>query len=218
MDITSLNSLIEALKTDVTVNKVFISKEKRDKKIDLIIQLCKKNRIVFQMIPAEALKRKAGPKNQGIFAQISPVNFYSLEEIIKQTKTGLILILDGINDTGNLGAIIRTATGAEVKDEPLRAMTLIDGKPALEHTLKYLKKNEYWIVGTDSNQGLAYHKYDYNYKTAIVMGNENKGLGQLIKKNVDQMVYIPHSKKIESLNVSVATAIILFEAIKQKNQ
>lgn len=236
MKIISINSLIEALKARKTINKVFISKTRKDKqKIDLIFNLCRQNGVLFQIVPQGAIDKKIGYPNQGIFAELSPVKFFKLADIMRANKQGLILILDGINDAGNFGAIIRTAVGAQVdgiiiskrKSVPVNETVLKTSAGSLAHIrivhsnslsndIECLKENNYWIVGTAINDGLEYYKYDFNYKTAVIIGNENRGISPLLKKKSDYILSIPHSSKLESLNVAVSTAIILFEAVRQK--
>ncbi|MCP5054106.1 MAG: 23S rRNA (guanosine(2251)-2'-O)-methyltransferase RlmB [bacterium] len=238
MTITSINSLIEALREKLPINKVFISKAKKDSSIETVIRLCRENRVIFQMVPRETLSRKAGPGNQGVFAEISPIRFYTLEEILGNITTGLILILDSINDTGNLGAIIRSAVAADVdailvplrNSAPINETVLKTSAGALlkarivqsrnlSNDIKTLKENNFWIAGTvmEPQTSIPYYQYDFTANTAIIVGNEHKGIAPLLKKNSDQLVYIPHSSKVESLNVSAAASVILFEALKQKN-
>jgi 23S rRNA (guanosine2251-2'-O)-methyltransferase len=235
MRVCSLNTLIEALNSNEPLNNVFISNSKRGTQIDIIKKLCKEKGVTFQIVPQKAIDRKAGSNNKGIFAEISPVRFYKLEEILKEQKNGLILILDSINDTGNLGAIIRTAVAACVdgiliprrKSAPINetvlktsAGSLTKAKIVLSKNLTNdiiaLKKNGFWIIGTHVKEGLEYYKYDFKYKTALIIGNENKGISPLLKKNSDQLISIPHSSQVESLNVSNSVAILLFEALRQK--
>jgi 23S rRNA (guanosine2251-2'-O)-methyltransferase len=239
MNITSVNALIETLKEELPINKVFISSAKKDNRIDKIIQLCRENNVIFQMVPQQTIVRKAGPDNQGVFAEISPIRFYSIEEILQNIKKGLILILDSITDTGNLGAIIRSAVAADVDgliisqrdSAPINetvlktsAGTLVKAKIVqsknLSQDISYLKKNNFWVVGTvlDKEMSLPYYDYDFTANSAIIVGGEYKGVSPLLKKNADQLVYIPHSDKIDSLNVSAATAVLLFEALRQKSQ
>jgi 23S rRNA (guanosine2251-2'-O)-methyltransferase len=237
MVINSLNKLIEALEEKLPINKVFISTAKKDRRIDRVIQLCRQNKVVFQIVPQQTINRKVGADNQGIFAEISPIRFYTLEEILQNIKTGLILILDDINDPGNMGAVIRSAVAAEVdaiivpqrhsapiNETVLKASagTLMKAKIVqaknLVHAINYLKKNGFWIVGTvmEKEKSLAYYRYDFTANTAVIMGNEHKGISPIVKKNTDQLVFIPISSNIDSLNVSAATAVILFEALRQK--
>jgi 23S rRNA (guanosine2251-2'-O)-methyltransferase len=236
MKIISVHPLIEALKSKKVINKVFISKSKKEKKkVDLILNLCKQNGVLFQFVPQGAIDKKAGKPNQGIFAELSPVTFHRLEEIMGEGQSGIILILDGINDAGNFGAIVRTAVGAQVdgilmahrKSVPVNDTVLKTSAGSLAHIkivrsnslindIERLKSNGFWVVGTDIRGGLEYYKYDFSYKTAIIIGNENRGISSLLKKKSDYIISIPHSAQLDSLNVSVSTAIILFEALRQK--
>lgn len=239
MTINSLNALIEALQERVPVNKVFISSARRDKRIERVIALCRQNKVVFQRVPQQTINRKAGPDNQGVFAEISPIRFYTLEEILKSIHTGLILVLDGIEDAGNMGAIIRGAAAADVDgiivsqrhSAPINetvlktsAGSLVKAKIVqaknLTNAVNFLKENGFWVVGTvmekEKEKSVAYYNYDFTVNSAIILGGEHKGVSPLLKKNADQLVFIPHSPKIESLNVSAAAAVILFEALRQK--
>lgn len=239
MNINSLHALIEALREKIPINKVFISTDRKDKRIDQVIKLCRQNGIVFQMVPPQTINRKVGPINQGVFAEISPIRFYTLEDILQNIKTGLILVLDGINDTGNMGAIIRSAVAAEVdgiiipqrNSAPINetvlktsAGSLVKAKIVqsknLVNGIKKLKENEFWVVGTvkEREKSAAYYDYDFTVNTAVIMGSEHKGMSPLLKKNADQLIYIPHSENIDSLNVSAAAAVILFEALRQKEK
>jgi 23S rRNA (guanosine2251-2'-O)-methyltransferase len=235
MNISTLNALIEALKEGQPINKVLIGRGKKDRKVEFIKKLCRESNIMFQLVPQEAIDRKAGAKNQGVFAELSPIRFYELHEIVESSKTGLLLVLDRINDTGNLGALIRTAVAAEVDgvlisrrdSAPINetvlktsAGTLMKAKICqsknLGQDLDKLKEAGFWVVGTEMSGSVPYYDYDFSYKTALVMGSENTGMSPLLKKKADQLVSIPHSKKVESLNVSVSAGVILFEAVRQK--
>jgi 23S rRNA (guanosine2251-2'-O)-methyltransferase len=237
MNINSLHALIEALGERIPINKVFIGIDRKDKRIDQVIMLCRQNGIVFQMVPPQTINRKAGANNQGVFAEVSPIRFYTLEEILQDIKTGLILVLDGINDTGNMGAVIRSAVAAEVdgiiipqrhsapiNETVLRtsAGSLVKAKIVqsrnLTNDIKKLQEDKFWVVGTvkEGEKNVVYYDYDFTVNTAVIMGSEHKGISPLLKKNADQLVYIPHSESIDSLNVSAAAAVILFEALRQK--
>lgn len=239
MNITSINALLEVLKEGLAINKVFIAENKRDRRVDEIVRLCRTQKVLFQVVPVQVLERKAGPDHQGVFAEVAPIRFYELPEILADIRSGLLLILDGIEDTGNLGAIIRSAVAADVDaillpqrhTAPINetvlktsAGTLVRARIVqcgnLSQTLEILKKNNFWIVGTMMNteKAIPYDQFDYRVNTAIIMGNEHKGTSPLLQKNADQLVYIPHSAKAESLNVSAATAVMLFEALRQKRK
>jgi 23S rRNA (guanosine2251-2'-O)-methyltransferase len=239
MIIQSLNKLMEALEDKLPINKVFIAANKRERRIDRVIQLCRENKVVFQRVPEQTINRRVGPKNQGVFAELSPIRFYTLEEIFGDLKSGLILILDSINDTGNLGALIRSAVAAGVdgivipwrESAPVNetvlnasAGSLLKAKILqsrnLVHEIQRLKESGFWVVGTvnekEEQQKVRYTDYDFTVNTAVIVGNEHKGLAPLIKKKADQLVYIPVSPGVDSLNVSAAAAVILFEALRQK--
>lgn len=235
MKIISINALLEALQSDSPISKVFINEKRRDNKISKIISLCREKKIPYLMVPQNVILRKAGPENQGVFTEISPVRFFSLKEILANPIKDLILILDSINDSGNLGAIIRSSVAADIdgiiisqrRSAPVNETVLKVSSGALLNSrivlsvnlsrdINVLKKAGYWIAGTTIGEGVPYYDYDFEPKTAIILGGEQKGLSPLLKKNADQFITIPHSNKVESLNVSAAAAVILFEALRQK--
>ncbi len=235
MNISTLNALMEALKAGQPINKVLIARGKTDRKAEFIKKLCRENNVIFQLVPQEAIDRKAGAKNQGVFAELSPIRFYELQEIIDASSKGLILVLDRINDTGNIGALIRTAVAVDVDgiliscrdSAPINetvlktsAGTLMKAKICqsknLGQDLDKLKEVGFWVVGTEMSGSVPYYEYDFSFKTALVMGSENAGMSPLLKKKADQLISIPHSKKVESLNVSVSAGVILFEAVRQR--
>jgi 23S rRNA (guanosine2251-2'-O)-methyltransferase len=233
--LTSLHALIEALRDGLPVNKVLISRSRQDAKIRAVIDLCRQRGVIFQFVPAEAVDRKAGARNQGVWAEIAPVGFCELEEMLAAVKTGLVVILDGIEDVGNLGAIVRTAAAVEadgvlvsirgsapVNDTVWKTSAGTLGKVRLVQSrnltmdIEKLKKGGFWVVAADQRAGMNFYDFDFKSKTAVILGNESKGVSALLKKNADQLLAIPHSPTVESLNVSAAAAIMLFEAWKQK--
>lgn len=237
MNINSINALLEALREELPINKVLVATGKKDSRISEVLKLCKKNNVVFQRVPLQTINRKAGPKNQGVFAEVSPIEFYSLEEVLPHINKGIILILDGIMDTGNMGAVIRSAVAAEVdaiiipkrNSAPVNETVLKTSAGSLlkaklvqcnniSNEIKHLKEEGFWVVGSvmDKTTSIPYYEYDFTVKTAIIMGSEHKGISPLLQKNADQLIHIPHCSKIDSLNVSAATSVILFEALRQK--
>jgi len=233
--VTSLHALIEALRDGMPVNKVLLSRSRQGTKISTVIDLCRQRGVVFQFVPAEAVDRKAGAKNQGVWAEIAPVNFATLDSLLSQVKTGLVVVLDGIEDTGNLGAIVRMAAAvqadgvlvsirgsAPVNDTVWKTSAGTLGKVRLVQSrnlandMEKLKKSGFWVVVADQRAGMNFYDFDFKGKTAVILGNESKGVSALLKKNADQLLAIPHSPTVESLNVSAAAAIILFEAYRQK--
>jgi 23S rRNA (guanosine2251-2'-O)-methyltransferase len=226
---------MEALKSKTPLNKVFIRTGKSDKRIDQIKKLCEINRVVYQLVPQQFINRKVGSRNQGVFAEISPVRFFELDTVLESIDTGLLLILDGINDAGNMGAIIRSAVAAGIdgilvphrNSAPINetvlktsAGSLMQAKiirsKNLANDINRLKEAGFWIIGTDKEQGIEYYKFDFAPNCAIVVGNEARGISPIVRKRTDQFVFIPHDPVVDSLNVSVSTGIIIFEALRQK--
>ena len=233
--LTSLHALIEALRDGMPVNKVLLGRSRQDPKIRTVIDLCRQRGVIFQFVPPEAVDRKAGARNQGVWAEIAPVDFSTMDALLAAVKTGLVVILDGIEDTGNLGAIVRTAAAVEadavlvsirgsapVNDTVWKTSAGTLGKVLLVQSrnlamdIEKLKKNGFWVVAADQRAGMNFYDFDFKVRTAVILGNESKGVSPLLKKNADQLLAIPHAKTVESLNVSAAAAIMLFEAWKQK--
>jgi 23S rRNA (guanosine2251-2'-O)-methyltransferase len=235
--VSSLNALLEALRDELPVNKVLISRSRHDAKIAALVRLCRERGTIFQFVPAEAIDRKAGAKNQGVYAEIAPVRFFSLDAVLADLKTGLIVILDGIEDGGNLGAIIRSAAAvasdavlitirnsAPVNETVWKTSAGAMGKVRLVQSrnlamdIEKLKKAGFWVAATDQHADTRFEDFDFKGKTALIFGNEGNGVSPLLKKNADQLLAIPHAPAVESLNVSAAAAIILYEAWRQKNR
>lgn len=235
--LTSIHALIEALRDGMPVNKVLLGRSRQDPKIRTVIDLCRQRGVIFQFVPPEAVDRKAGARNQGVWAEIAPVDFSTMDALLAAVKTGLVVILDGIEDTGNLGAIVRTAAAVEadavlvsirgsapVNDTVWKTSAGTLGKVLLVQSrnlamdIEKLKKNGFWVVAADQRAGMNFYDFDFKVRTAVILGNESKGVSPLLKKNADQLLAIPHAKTVESLNVSAAAAIMLFEAYRQKSK
>ena len=150
--------------------------------------------MIFQFVPAEAVDRKAGAKNQGVWAEIAPVDFCSLDEMLAAVKTGLVVILDGIEDTGNLGAIVRTAAAVEadgvlvsirgsapVNDTVWKTSAGTLGKVRLvqsrnlAHGYRKTEKDGFWVVATDQHAGMNFYDFDFKGKTAVIIGQRKQG-------------------------------------------
>lgn len=233
--IIRLNSLLESLKTTPSrVNKVFIQKDSKKKKIDEIIHAAKAKHIPFHFVPREKLDR-LDRSHQGAVAFVSPKGFSSVEEILSSAKVPLVVLLDGIEDPQNLGAIIRTAEGAGVDGiilperrsagiteavasvsagalEYLKVARVIN----LARTMEDLKHRGLWLVGAEAGQDEYWYDFDYSVPVGLVLGSERKGLRPLIRKNCDKILSVPLLGRITSLNVSAAAAIFLFEVIRQR--
>ena len=170
--------------------------------------------------------------HQGIILEVNDFEYNDIDEMIEDDS--LIVILDHIEDPHNFGAIIRTCEAAGVKgiiipkDRSVEVNATVikvstgaikNMKIAqvtnLNRTIEYLKKEGFWIVGTDM-EGTNYYDIDYKGKTAIVIGNEGSGMSRLVSENCDFIAKIPMKGTTNSLNASVATGIVVFEAVKQR--
>jgi 23S rRNA (guanosine2251-2'-O)-methyltransferase len=183
--------------------------------------------------PREALDRASnGAAHQGVVAFGAAERYAELDDVLSRTgaQTQLLVLLDGVEDPHNLGAIIRTAHAAGasailIPDRRAAGLTEVVAKAAagaLEHlpvvrignvsqTLEMLKKRGFWIYGLDQRGSQLYSETDYAKPTVLVLGGEGQGLHQLVKKHCDLLVRIPMAGAISSLNVSVAAGIVLFE-------
>lgn len=222
------NSVNEVIKKNRKIKKAYIYKNFSDKSI--ISALQKKN-ICINYLEKFELDKLAKVNHQGIILSVPDYKYCDID-IIKTIENPLVVILDHIEDPHNFGAIIRTCEAAkvdliiiprnravEVTDTVVRvSVGAIEGVNIaqvtnLVDTINYLKKEGFWIVGTDM-EGTNYSEIDYTGKTAIVIGNEGKGMSKLVKQNCDFVATIPMKGKINSLNASVAAGIIIFEACK----
>ncbi|MDR2708371.1 MAG: 23S rRNA (guanosine(2251)-2'-O)-methyltransferase RlmB [Elusimicrobiota bacterium] len=230
------NPVLEILKSSTrSINKIYISQTAHGAKINEIVQLAKQKGIAFHCVNPDKLD-KFSEDSQGIIAEVSPKEYVEPEEIISKalaSQNPLIVLLCGIYDPHNLGAIIRNcvafgASGviipkwhsAAINETVAKASAgavehiLISLVSNLNNAIALLKKNNFWIVGAENG-------YDDISQTnipsprALVMGNESEGLGKLVKKNCDIIISIAQKENISSLNVSCASAIILYELTKK---
>ena len=224
------NVVTEILKKNEKIYKVYISKGFKDEFIESAIQ--KKN-IRIEYLEKRELDKLANGNHQGIIVSVPDYQYCELEEISKKEDSFLIL-LDHLEDPHNLGAIIRTAEAAGVdgivipKNRSVMVNATVMKTSAgainnmkialvtnLKHTIETLKKDGFWIIGTDM-EGTDFEKIDYRGKIAIVIGNEGDGMSRLVKESCDFIATIPMKGKINSLNASVAAGVMIYEAIKQR--
>ena len=233
------NAVMEALIAgDREINKILISKNiHSDSKLNKIKELAKINGIVFQFVAKEKFLPYAEFNHQGIIAQISPVKYFDLDEFLeKPHENASLVILDGVEDSHNLGAIIRTCVCAGVegiiipsrRNVQVNATVEKTSAGAINHipiikvnslvnTVQKLKNSDWWVVATDA--GAKDNYYDINYNNmnfAIIMGAEHAGVSKSLLKLADFTVKIPMLKEFNSLNVSNALSAIIFETVRQK--
>lgn len=228
MRIYGKNVVKEALTNNDEIKEAFVYKNFSDKSI--LNKLMRKHVKINYLENSELDKLESG-NHQGIIVEVNDYNYASLEEIM---ESEIIVMLDHIEDPHNLGAIIRTCEAAGVKsiiipkDRAAKVNatvikvsvgTIRNVRIAmvnnLVHTLDFLKEHGYWVIGTDMD-GTDYRKLDYSGKTVLVIGNEGKGLKRLTRKNCDFMAEIPMRGEVNSLNASVAAALVIYEAVRNE--
>jgi 23S rRNA (guanosine2251-2'-O)-methyltransferase len=224
-----IHPIREALIAGRSLDRVLIAKGAGGPRLQEIIDLCHQHGVTVRFEPRDVLDRAgAGQAHQGIVAFGAATKYARPEDVVENAK--MIVVLDGVEDPHNLGAIVRTAhaAGADAVMIPeRRAAGLTDtvakaAAGALEYlpvvrignvakTLQDLKYKGFWIYGLDERGDTAYDKVDFISPTVIVLGGEGKGLHQLVQRHCDFLINIPMAGKISSLNVSVAGGIVLFE-------
>lgn len=232
--------VLEALNSDEQVSQVFILFGQEGGIIEAIRVAAKKKGIKVNQVPYEKFRKITQSKiAQGVAASKSEQRYYDLYEIINESKKSeypLLLILDSIQDTHNVGAILRSADCGGVdgiiitknNSAPINETVVKTSAGASEHvkitlinnlaqTIDELKQNGFWIVGSNLEGSKDYTKIDYKIPLAVIVGNEEKGIRKLTADKCDHLVRIPMKGKIQSLNVSVATGIILFEILRQRS-
>lgn len=234
------NSVLEALIAgNREINKILISKNiHSDNKLNKIKDIAKEQGIIFQFVAKEKFLPYQEFNHQGIIAQISPIKYMDLDEFLEQKKEDYqsLVILDGVEDSHNLGAIIRTCVCAGVsgiiipsrRNVQVNAVVEKTSAGAINHipiikvnslvnAVQRLKNSDWWVVATDASAKDNYYDVKYNdMNFAIIMGAEHAGVSKSLLKLSDFIVKIPMQNNFNSLNVSNALSAIIFETLRQK--
>jgi 23S rRNA (guanosine2251-2'-O)-methyltransferase len=239
LDIYGIRTVIEAIKSgDKTIDKIFIQIGLTGGLINELEALIRKNKLKSSYVPTQKLDKLSKKNHQGVIARISPIEFYELQEImdkIEDKKDALILILDQINDVRNFGAIIRTAEVSGVdaiiiqnqSSAPINADTVktsaggvfnvpICKVSHIKDAIYHLKSSKISVIATSEKAEKNIYDLSLKKSVAIIMGSEERGISSSVLKLSDEMVKLPIFGEIESLNVSVATGIFLYEVIRQR--
>jgi len=231
----------EALEAGRAFDRIVIAKGRQDTRAEEIVQMARAKGIAVRFEERSQIDRLANSKDhQGVVALVAATPVATLESILELANSskgqmGLIVLLDGVEDPHNLGAIVRTALAAGAHGVMIperRAVGLTDtvaraSAGALAHlpvakvtnlarTMEELKEAGYWLVGLDETAEKSYTEVDYSSPTGIVLGGEGKGLHELTRKRCDFVVSLPTVGPVKSLNVSVAAGVVLFEARRQR--
>lgn len=221
-----------------SINQIYFDQSRRDIRMQNLLQLADRHRIKIIASNDSYLNELAQThRHQGLVALCAPVQLAKtmLEVLDSISDVALLLVLDGITDPHNLGACLRVANAAGVhaviaprdKSAPINATVEKVASGAVQttpyvlvtnlaRTLRELKEAGIWIVGTAEEGTSSIYQTDFKSATALVMGAEGNGLRRLTKENCDFLVHIPMMGKVESLNVSVASGVCLYEAIRQR--
>jgi 23S rRNA (guanosine2251-2'-O)-methyltransferase len=236
-----IHAVKEALEAQRPIDRITIAKGRQDTRIEEIVQLARKNSVPVRFEDRNQLDRLANSKDhQGVVALAAARAAATLDDILTRAnqargQNGLIVLLDGIEDPHNLGAIVRTALAAGAYGAVIperRAAGLTDtvartSAGALAHlpvvkvtnlarAMEELKQAGYWLVGLDERADKTYTEVDYTSSVGIVLGSEGQGLHELTRKRCDFVVSLPTTGPVKSLNASVAAGIVLFEAVRQR--
>ncbi len=237
--IFGIRAVIEAIKAGKQIDKLMIKSGLKGELFFELMKLVKDLQIPFQYVPNERINRVTMKNHQGVLAFISPIEFQNIENILPSIfeagKTPLIVILDKVTDVRNFGAITRTAECANVDAIiiPEKGSAQISGDAVktsagallkipvcrvknLSETIKYLQQSGIQLVAATEKASDFYYKVDFSIPTAILLGAEDRGVDIEYLRVADQMVKIPILGEIESLNVSVAASILIYEAVKQR--
>ena len=234
------HAVVEALQTPDRVNRVFIQEGTSGRDAAKVIELAREKGIQVQTVPKTKIEDLVGNVvHQGVVASIAAYEYADLEDIFKKAEEKgedpFIVILDGVEDPHNLGSILRTADATGVhgiiipkrRSASLTATVAKASTGAIEHvpvvrvtnltqTIEQLKARGIWVFGTDMN-GTDYRKWNTSGPLAIVMGNEGKGVSRIVKESVDEMVTIPMVGHVQSLNASVASALMMYEVFRNRS-
>lgn len=236
MVIYGLNPVLEALRAN-RVTRVKVS-ARGDRRVDLALALARERGVPVERVDVQALERLArGGVHQGIAAELEPLRDYSVEALVASASPDapLLVVLDGVEDPHNLGAIARSvdAAGAHGIVRQARHVASLDGAAVkasagalsvvriatvvnIARALEELRAANVWTVGLAGDAQESYDVVDFTLPTAVVVGSEGEGLRRLTRERCDRLVRIPMGGVVDSLNVSVATGIALFEAVRQR--
>ena len=237
--IFGIRAVIEAINAGKTLEKLYLQKDINGPLIGELLIIIKENDIAFSHVPVQKLNKLTNNNHQGVVGLITPIPLYDVEELVSQLiedkKTPLLLLLDGVTDVRNFGAICRTAECAGVNAIiiPNRGAAQINGDAIktsagalhripvcrvnnLTDTVFLLKELGIQIVGCTEKTEHSIYDVDFLSSTAIIIGSEEKGISNQLLKFCDAKAKIPMAGKIASLNVSVASGIVIYEAVKQR--
>lgn len=236
------NAVTEALKSGRAVNCLLVAEGDGQGSIREIVRLARESGAIVETVARSKIEAAArGFRHQGVLAYTSPVDYMPLDELLEAARAKsdapFLLLLDELEDPHNLGAILRTADAVGVdgvliprrRSCPLSATVAKTSAGAVEYvpvarigniaqTIKALKDEGFWIIGADMDGTTDYFDADLTGATVLVVGSEGRGISRIVRDNCDILVKIPMLGKINSLNVSVAGAVLMYESLRQRRK
>jgi 23S rRNA (guanosine2251-2'-O)-methyltransferase len=232
-----INAVKEAIGSR-TVDYVLVAEGHHGPRVEEIIQVCRRQGVPVRFAPAVALERAARTsQHQNVVATCAAKAYDDLETLVHASPAPLLVVLDGVEDPENLGAVARTAVASgadgiivpERRAARLTAAVARTAAGALEHlkvarvtnltrALNELKEHDIWVFGFEAAAQKSYLELDYSVPCALVLGGEGHGLHRLVRETCDDLARIPLYGPVESLNVSVAAAVVLYEAARQRHR
>lgn len=234
------NPVLEALRAERDINKIFIAEGSQGGQMQQVIGLAKTNGVLVQFVPKKKLDQMAEGIHQGVVAAVAAYEYAEVDDLFaaaeKKNEAPFFLLLDEIEDPHNLGSIMRTAdaVGAHGIIIPKRravGLTATVAKAstgAIEHipvarvtnlarTIDELKEKGVWIAGTDAKGSEDYRRFDGTMPLGLVIGSEGKGIGRLIRDKCDFLIHLPMAGHVTSLNASVAAALLMYEVYRKRH-
>ncbi len=236
MIIFGTNAVIEAVEASKTITKVFIQRDLDKNRAERLIRTLENSKIPYSYVPIQKLNKLTPHNHQGVVAQLSEITFHSLEDLVEtHQNTGLFVLLDGVTDTRNMGAIIRSAAAAKATAVviPTSGSAQITGETIktsaggvfqvpicrvshLKDALYLLQSYDIQSIAADEKAEQSLFDFNLTSSVAIVMGSEDKGVSQGVRKLCSQTAKLPILGKMDSYNVSVAAGMFLYEAMRQR--
>ncbi len=239
MYIYGKNTVMEAMKNRKQIEQIYLSTSNKEM-FSEFQKYCQSKKIPLEVMPMNKMNQLFEGNHQGVVAKIEDYKYKELSKLLKEKENKenvALVILDGLEDPHNLGAILRTADATQMDGIiiPKNHSVGLNGTVAkvstgaieyvpvaqvtnLVQTIGELKKAGYWIIGLEMDGSIDYKKQDYSGKIAVVIGSEGKGISRLVKENCDFFVHIPMVGHVNSLNASVSASIIFYEIIRNREK
>jgi 23S rRNA (guanosine2251-2'-O)-methyltransferase len=238
--IVGRNPVIEALSTGVAIEKIFLLRTASGEEVGMIRKLAAQHNIPLTQVPAEKLDRFTKVQHQGVVALAGLLQYVDLQSgishVVESGTVPLLMMLDGVTDVRNIGAIARTAwccgaqglilptsQAATLGEEAIKTSAgalnkiMLLRTPSVQQAIDVLRLNGIQVLGTEMRGSIPVHEADLAGPACIVMGAEDKGISKDVLRRADTLIRIPMATRFDSLNVSVAAGMILYEAMRQRN-